>query len=71
MSPPIAPLPTLYELRIHAGYVRQRDIAAQLGVCETTYGYIERGRQNPNPSITRKLARLLRVKEALLWEVLR
>lgn len=62
--------PTLYELRTHAGFATQARMAARLGVSTDTYGNIERGKTNPAPATAKKLARVLRVSEALLREVL-
>lgn len=62
--------PGLYELRLRAGYERQRDMAKHLGCCVATYASIERGYRNPRPALARKLARTLHLSEAKLREVL-
>jgi DNA-binding XRE family transcriptional regulator len=62
--------PSLYALRLQAGYTTQTALAARLGVSKATYGRIERGVSDPTPLVARKLARLLRMRLAALQAVL-
>lgn len=67
---PHTALPTLYNLRITAGYRSQKAIAARLHVHVQTYGEIERGKIQPSPLLAQRLARVVRVRHALLAEIL-
>jgi transcriptional regulator with XRE-family HTH domain len=65
------PVPTLYTLRLRAGFRTQRALAAHLRVHTETYGLWERGQHNPSPARFVRLAKALGVSQAVLWEVLR
>jgi DNA-binding XRE family transcriptional regulator len=62
--------PTLYSLRIAAGYTSQAALAAALGLTGPHYGRIETGRVGTTPKIAQQLARVLKVKPSVVWEAL-
>lgn len=65
-------LPTLYELRIHAGYPSQAAFAQHAGISEKTYAAIEQGKTRwPSPTTRKRLAYVLRISSTLLTHVLR
>jgi transcriptional regulator with XRE-family HTH domain len=67
---PRNPPTSLYDLRTHAGFTSQAEIAAQIGVSKNHYGRIERGRHNPRLAVALKLAGALHVDPQVLMEVL-
>jgi DNA-binding XRE family transcriptional regulator len=65
-----APHPSLYSLRIAAGYTSQAALAAAIGLTGPQYGRIETGRCETTPRVARRLARVLKVKPSVVWDAL-
>jgi DNA-binding XRE family transcriptional regulator len=70
MSFPRPAPPSLYSLRISAGYASQAALAAAIGLTGPQYGRIETGRCETTPRVARRLARVLKVKPSVVWEAL-
>jgi transcriptional regulator with XRE-family HTH domain len=62
--------PTLYTLRLHAGYRSQAALAAKLGLSVGSYARIETGRVGTTPQIAARLARALGVTPGVVWAIL-